>query len=223
MASAYGTLADNGQHVPPTIIAKVEDASGKVVWQARPKANQAVSAGVAYAVTQILEQNVQRGTGTKAQIGRPAAGKTGTTSDYADAWFTGYTPDLATAVWMGHPEAKVPMTDVHGISVTGGSFPAEIWAKFMSGAEKSFPAKDFAAPQVAVKYDPSFQSQYAVPPTTTTSSTTSTTSTTLLPGTDTSSTTPPATVPTGSDTTTTLEPPPTTPTTLPASPVTTSF
>ena len=223
MASAYGTLADNGQHVPTTIIAKVEDAGGKVVWQASPKANQAISAGVAYAVTQILEQNVQRGTGTKAQIGRPAAGKTGPTSDYADAWFTGYTPDLATAVWMGHPEAKVPMTDVHGISVTGGSFPAEIWAKFMSGAEKSFPAKDFAAPQVAVKYDPSFQSQYAVPPTTTTSSTTSTTSTTLLPGTDTSSTTPPATVPTGSDTTTTLEPPPTTLTTLPAGPVTTSF
>jgi penicillin-binding protein 1A len=221
MASAYGTLSNGGQHVEPTIIAKVEDASGKLVWQASPKATQAISAGVAYAVTQILEQNVQRGTGTRAQIGRAAAGKTGTTTDFADAWFAGYTTDLSTAVWMGHPEAKVPMTDVHGISVTGGSFPAEIWAKFMSAAEKSFPAQDFAAPQIVAKYDPFFQSKYAVSPTTSTSSTTSSTSTTLLPGADTSPTTSsPDTVPT---TPSTLEPAPTPPTTLPVGTPTTNF
>jgi penicillin-binding protein 1A len=220
MASAYGTLANSGRHVEPTIIAKVEDSSGKVVWQATPKVTQAISAQVAYAVTQILEQNVQRGTGTKAQIGRPAAGKTGTTTDFADAWFCGYTPDLATAVWMGHPEGKVPMLDVHGINVTGGSFPAEIWAKFMSSAEKPLPVQDFSTPQVPVKYDPSFVSKYAVPPTNSrtssrTSSTTSSTSTSI--------TVPPVATPTttGPSTSTTSTTGPST--TLAPGPTTTSF
>jgi penicillin-binding protein 1A len=179
MASAYGTLADKGQHVAPTIISKVWDASGKVIWQASPKASQAISAGAAYATTQILRQNLSRGTGTAAQIGRPAAGKTGTATDFADAWFCGYTPNLSTVVWVGHPEGKVPMTAVHGISVTGGSFPAEIWQKFMYQADRAYPKQDFTAPQALVQYDNFFRSAYAVAPTsTTTSSTTSTTSST---------------------------------------------
>ena len=207
MASAYGTLADQGGHVQPTIIDKVWDASGKVIWQATPKATQAISAGVAYVVTQILEQNVQRGTGTKAQIGRPAAGKTGTAQDFGNAWFCGYTPNLSTAVWMGFPNANTPMTNVHGISVTGGSFPAQMWAKFMYEADRDFPETDFAAPQVTVKYNEAFQSQYSVFPTssTTTSSTTST-STTLPGSTTTSVTAPPST-------TLTTAPPTTQPTT----------
>ena len=102
MASAYGTLSNKGQHVEPTIILRIKDSSGKVIWQANPKRTQAISAGVAYEVTRILQQNVLKGTGTKANIGRPAAGKTGTAQDFADAWFCGYTPHLVD-IGLGRP------------------------------------------------------------------------------------------------------------------------
>jgi penicillin-binding protein 1A len=213
MASAYGTLADEGKHVEPCIISEVWDASGNVIYKASPKTTQAISAGVAYATTQILEQNIERGTGTAAKIGRPEAGKTGTASDYADAWFCGYTPNLSTAVWIGHPEGKIPMTDVHGISVTGGSFPAAIWQKFMDQADRVYPEQDFAPPQVVVEYDQFFSSAFSVAPTSsTTSSTTSTTlsiTTTTVPAPSTTTEPPP------SSTTTTTAPPSTTTTTTP--------
>ena len=209
MASAYGTLADQGQHVEPTIISKIWDASGKVIWQASPKATQAISAGVAYAATQILQQNIVRGTGTAAQIGRPEAGKTGTASDFADAWFCGYTPNLSTAIWMGYPQGKIPMTNVHGISVTGGSFPAQMWQKFMYQADRTYPQKDFAVPKVLIKYDPFFRSTFSVTPTssTTSSTTTSSTTSTTVVG-------PPTTEPPSTGTTT--------PTTVPSSTTTTT-
>jgi len=190
MASAYGTLANNGSHVSPTIISKIWDSTGKTIYEAKPEATQALSPAVAYATTQILEQNIQRGTGTAADIGRPAAGKTGTTSDYADAWFCGYTPNLSTTIWVGYPQGKVSMTDVHGVSVTGGTFPAQIWQKFMYTADRSYPKTDFTVPGTLVQYSNGFQSNYAVTSTTTSTSTTSTT----LPGqtttTSTSSTSP---------------------------------
>ena len=85
-------------------------------------------------MTKILEKNVQYGTGTGANYGHPAAGKTGTTEEHSDAWFAGYTPRLQTTVWVGYPRGKVPMTNVHGISVSGGTFPAQIWRLFMSSA-----------------------------------------------------------------------------------------
>jgi penicillin-binding protein 1A len=214
MASAYGTLANQGLHVDPVIILKVTDATGKVVYQAAPKKNQAISQGVAFEVTNILQNNVKSGTGTKAAIGRPAAGKTGTAQNFADAWFCGFTPHLSTAVWMGHEEGQVPMTDVHGISVTGGSFPAIMWQKFMNTADRDFPEVPFPQPNAFVKWNIFFQSTYAVPPTT--STTTSSTSTTIpttdttIPSTDTTG--PPVTVPT-------TEPP----TTAPPTTVTTTF
>src|SRR5439155_470421 len=74
------------------------------------------------------------GTGTAARLGRPVAGKTGTTENSQDAWFIGYTPQLSTAVWVGHPEGAIPMTDVHGITVTGGTFPARIFSAYMKAA-----------------------------------------------------------------------------------------
>jgi membrane peptidoglycan carboxypeptidase len=86
---------------------------------------------VAYEVTKILEANVYSGTGVGAQIGRPAAGKTGTTDNHADAWFAGFTPQLETVVWVGYPQAQIPMKNVHGIAVAGGTFPADIWRRFM--------------------------------------------------------------------------------------------
>jgi penicillin-binding protein 1A len=103
MASAYATLANGGVYVEPTIIQRIRDADGNVIWEAAPKTNQALSPGVAYDATRVLMANVQSGTGTRAAIGRPAAGKTGTTTDWTDAWFVGYTPHLSTAVWMGTP------------------------------------------------------------------------------------------------------------------------
>ena len=154
-----------------------------------------------------------RGTATAAQIGRPEAGKTGAASGFADAWFCGYTPKLSTAVWMGHPEGKIPMTDVHGISVTGGSFPAQIWQKFMYQADRAYPQKDFSVPQVLVRYNPFFQGNCTVVLTSSTTTSSTTTSTTL----STTTTTligPPTTQP-PSTTTTTAHNPPTTTTTKP--------
>jgi penicillin-binding protein 1A len=179
MASAYATLANSGQHIEPTIITRIKDASGEVVWEANPKRNQAISAGVAYDVTRILQMNIASGTGTKANIDRPAAGKTGTATEWYDAWFCGYTPSLSTSVWMGHPEAQVSMDNVHGIKVTGGSFPAIIWQKFMYEADRDYPEQEFAEPVVKIVYDRFFQSSYAVPPAS--SSTLSSTTTTTIP------------------------------------------
>ena len=93
-----------------------------------------ISDGVAYEVTRILEENVQYGTGIGAGYRPDAAGKTGTTEEHSDAWFCGYTPRLSTTVWVGYPKAKIPMENVHGIAVAGGTFPAEIWRLFMSSA-----------------------------------------------------------------------------------------
>ena len=134
MASAYATLAAGGVYSEPTAIRKVVLPNGKEDTKAgwgTPKRTRVIPDGVAWKVTQILEDNVRYGTGTRASFGRPAAGKTGTTDKHADAWFVGYTPDLSTAVWMGYQGGEIPMESVHGISVSGGSFPAEIWRLMM--------------------------------------------------------------------------------------------
>ncbi len=203
MASAYGTLANAGQHIEPTIILQIKDSTGKVIWKANPKRTQAISAGVAYDVTRILLQNVLQGTGTKANIGRPAAGKTGTTQENSDAWFCGYTPHLSTTVWVGYPEAQIPMNDVHGGAVTGGGLPAIIWQKFMSVAENDYPEADFVAPSVLVKYNERWISQHATWPS---STTTKSTTTTLPPPPTTATTAPPSTTSTKNTTTTVVVP-----------------
>jgi penicillin-binding protein 1A len=106
--------------------------------------------------TQILQQNMQRGTGGKAQIGCPAAGKTGTTDKNNDAWFTGFTPKLASAVWVGYPNAQVQMnTQYHGGPVDGGTFPAEIWGEFMKQAKGGF-CGDFEKPTEPFESQPFF-------------------------------------------------------------------
>ena len=172
MASAYATLAAGGVYSEPTAIRKVI-LRGKPDdrWATHHRRVRVLSDGVASVVTRILEDNVRYGTGTQAALDRPVAGKTGTTDEHADAWFVGYTPGLSTAVWMGYTRGEVPMTNVHGISVSGGSFPAEIWRRFMDPALAGLPARDFPEPtQPAVfhswergpwslSYDP-----YYVPP-----------------------------------------------------------
>jgi penicillin-binding protein 1A len=179
MASAYATLANGGVHVEPVIIRRIKDSTGNVVWEANPKKTQAISEGVAYEVTRLLQANIASGTGTRADIERTNAGKTGTTTNWYDAWFCGYTPNLATAVWMGNADAQVSMDNVHGIHVTGGSLPAMIWHDFMFQAERDYPERLFLEPASPVRFDPFFQSTYSVAPTS--SSTISITTTTLPP------------------------------------------
>jgi penicillin-binding protein 1A len=169
LATAYSTLAAGGVHAEPMAIRKVVLADGRDDTEAGwgvPKRHRAISEGVAAIVTRILEQNVQSGTGTRAAMGRPAAGKTGTNEEHADAWFAGYTPELATTVWVGYTGGEIPMESVHGIAVTGGSFPAEIWRLFMEPAleridPEPFPEpsawptwKSFTRGKYALSYDP---------------------------------------------------------------------
>jgi len=152
MASAYATFANRGIKVRPIIVTRITRADGTVLFQHQHTQEKVLETGLADTLTSILRQVIERGTGTKAQIGRPAAGKTGTADDWKDAWFAGYTPELATAVWVGFPELgpdgqlvrmQPPNTRIR---VTGGSYPAEVWQRFMSGALASVPPSEFAPP-----------------------------------------------------------------------------
>ncbi|MBS3908474.1 MAG: PBP1A family penicillin-binding protein [Actinobacteria bacterium] len=152
MASAYGTLADGGKHTKPISIIKITDATGNVIAETKPKPEQVINEATAFLVTDVLEDVLRRGTGTRARISRPAAGKTGTGQEYRDAWFCGYTPDLSVAVWVGYPKGQISMKNVHGIRVSGGSFPAQIWGKFMSSALKDRPYSNFTKPKGGIDY-----------------------------------------------------------------------
>src|SRR4029450_4643653 len=117
------------------------------------------SDGVACQVARILKMNIQSGTGVGANPGFPAGGKTGTTEDWGDAWFAGITTNASTVVWVGYPNAKIPMTAVHGIRVVGGTFPATIWKLFMVPAFAKNPPEDWALPENPVEWIP-FHGQY---------------------------------------------------------------
>jgi penicillin-binding protein 1A len=165
LASAYATLAAGGIYSKPMAIRKVVLGSGKVDTDAgwgEPERKRVISKGVAYSVTQILERNMLHGTGTGAYFGRPAAGKTGTTDSYADAWFCGYTPTLEATVWIGYPRGEVPMLNVHGIAVSGPTFPATIWRTFMQGAVGQQKPVNFVIPSVLPTWHSFTRGQYAV-------------------------------------------------------------
>jgi len=152
MAGAYTTFAQRGRRPAPLVITRIARPDGTVVAERHPAVEQVMDANVADTVNHVLQQNVQSGTGTGAKIGRPAAGKTGTTDNFQDAWFAGYTPELTTVVWMGFapdPQGRIPlMTRVRGRSVTGGSFPATIWKSFMSKALEGVPQREFHKPEI---------------------------------------------------------------------------
>lgn len=157
MAAAFSTFANAGTAIEPTTIKEVRSATGEVYGPDQEVVEGAMSPGNAYLVTDVLQEVIARGTGTAADIGRPAAGKTGTTNDFADAWFVGYTPQLVTAVWVGYPQGRVPMRSVHGITVMGGTFPAQIWREFMMYAHRDLPVEEFELPKgelIAVAIDP---------------------------------------------------------------------
>jgi penicillin-binding protein 1A len=171
-ASAYATLAAGGIYSRPMAIRKVVLASGKVDTDAgwgKPERTRAISDGIAYEVTKILEQNMLEGTGIGAYFGRTAAGKTGTTDNHADAWFSGFVPQLETTVWVGYPQGEIPMENVHGIAVAGGTFPATIWHLFMATALENAPSLGWQSPRNPVVWRSFDQGQYgsSLRPTTT--------------------------------------------------------
>jgi penicillin-binding protein 1A len=137
-ASAYGVFANHGVRVEPTPVLRILDVHGDTVEDNRqPDGKRVLSEPVADNVTSVLQGVVQKGTARRADIGRPAAGKTGTSENWENAWFVGFTPTLATAVWMGYPNTNRTMANVHGVDhVVGGSLPSMIWHDFMIEAVK---------------------------------------------------------------------------------------
>ena len=145
MTRAYATFANRGVRVDgsltgdrPRVVEKVEFARTGAVTENRPVGKAAMTTGEADLLTSILQGVVTQGTGKRAALpDRPTAGKTGTTDNYGDAWFVGYTPQLAVAVWVGYPDKLQPMlTEFGGKPVAGGTLPAQIWRAFMSAADK---------------------------------------------------------------------------------------
>ncbi len=152
MASAYGTLAADGVHYQPIVITKVTDAQGNTLKENKPKGNRAVRPDIAREATSILVGVVTNGTATRAQIGRPVAGKTGTSQEHRDVWFVGYTPQLVTSVWVGYPSEKTIY--VNGSRAFGGTVAAPIWASFMKAALAKQPKMAFKQPG-KITYNPS--------------------------------------------------------------------
>jgi penicillin-binding protein 1A len=144
MASGYATLANRGVHCTPVAITKVVDRNGKTIFDAKPNCERVIPADVADEATAMLQNVIRFGTGTRANIGRPVAGKTGTGQDYQDAWFCGFTPQLATAVWVGYARAEIPMPNVPGYGRGfGGTLAAPIWHDFMLYAMRDLPPLGF--------------------------------------------------------------------------------
>ena len=157
MASAYGVFDNHGMRVPPTPIVRIDDIAGKtIVDNTAPPGAQVIDPPVADNVTNVLRGVITSGTGyPNANIGRPAAGKTGTTSDFVDAWFVGYVPTLSTSVWMGFKDSedakKHQLTGYYpgrgyGGPVFGGTIPALTWADYMKQATAGVPPTDFNQP-----------------------------------------------------------------------------
>jgi penicillin-binding protein 1A len=137
LASSYSTIAAGGIYSKPMAIRKVVLSGGKVDKESGwgvPQRKRVIPDWVASEVTRILEENMTSGTGTGAYFGKTSAGKTGTTDNYADAWFCGFTPSLEATIWIGYPRGEIPMRSVHGIEVSGPTFPATIWKLFMERA-----------------------------------------------------------------------------------------
>ncbi|HWO71543.1 MAG TPA: transglycosylase domain-containing protein [Actinomycetota bacterium] len=147
MAAAYATLAGGGVRCEPFAVARIEDPRGRVLYRHRPECRRVLEADVANLVTAMLQRAVAGGTGRAAALpGRPVAGKTGTTQDYTNAWFVGYTRQVAAAVWVGFPEGQRPMDGYFGGPVFGGTVAAPIWHDFMARAVAGMPVEGFPPP-----------------------------------------------------------------------------
>src|SRR5438874_4795511 len=163
LTSAYGALANQGQWLPPTTVRYVTDAQGKLLEEHLPDPREAVPPETAYVITHMLRGVVERGTGQAAKVlNRPIAAKTGTTNDYSNAWFIGYTPRLATGVWVGYDRPRSL-----GKDETGSRVAVPIWTTFMGRVLGDSPREEFSMPErvvvVPVDLDPSNECVRVVP------------------------------------------------------------
>ncbi|MDK2896349.1 MAG: penicillin-binding protein [Candidatus Atribacteria bacterium] len=146
LVKAYSAFANQGKVPEPIAILKIEDQEGNILFQSETEFKQAISPQTAYIMARLLQGVVERGTGQRAQIGRPTGGKTGTTEDFIDAWFVGFTPDLVTGVFLGNDD-RTPL----GPSKTGGVVAAPIFAQVMKKAHENLPNRDFSKPEGIVE------------------------------------------------------------------------
>ncbi len=155
MASAYSTFANSGTHMEPYLVERVskEEGGEEVVFEEhRLAGTEALSRDEAAVVTESLRGVVERGTASyyhdlEAEIGRPAAGKTGTSNEFIDAWFIGYIPQLSTSVWVGYPDKRRSMVNINGLpEINGENYPLDIWSLYMQSATQRFPVQEFDTP-----------------------------------------------------------------------------
>jgi penicillin-binding protein 1A len=155
MASAYSTFANSGMHMEPYLVQKVtkeENGEEVVVEEHRLQGEQALTRDEAAVATQALRGVITEGTASyyhdlDAEIGRPSAGKTGTTNNFVDAWFIGFIPQLTTSVWVGYPEERTPMVNINGLpEINGENYPLDIWSLYMQSAVQKFPIQQFDVP-----------------------------------------------------------------------------
>jgi 1A family penicillin-binding protein len=148
MAAAYATFAAGGVRHPPFWIRRVEDVSGRVLQEHIITGERVLNESITYQLVDMMAGVIDEGTGRVVRrmgFALPAAGKTGTTNDYNDAWFTGFTPNLSTSVWVGFDRGQ-GMRDKNGAGITGGRGAAPIWAQFMKAATQGEPPRAFMAP-----------------------------------------------------------------------------
>lgn len=146
LVNAYCAFADEGLVPEPMAILRVEDTEGQVLYERKPAVRRALSQETAYIMARLLQGVIERGTGRRAAIGRPVGGKTGTTEDFIDAWFVGFTPDLVCGIFLGNDDRK-PL----GPQKTGGIIAAPLFAKIMKAAHEGIPPHDFVRPEGIVE------------------------------------------------------------------------
>jgi len=160
LAAAYATFANRGVQHDPVFVTEIINPDGTTLWTHEPEGTRVLETRTADQLSFILGEVINRGTGRDADFGRPAAGKTGTAQNFADATFAGYTPDLAAAVWVGFPQGQISMVPCTqktctaedpgtSIQVAGGTYPARIWREVMSAAHANIPVAEFAEPPVS--------------------------------------------------------------------------
>ena len=182
LTDIYATIASGGVHHAPQAFETVKGPNAKVLGKISTSGRSVLAPNLAAELTSAMQGVIKFGTGTAANIGRPAAGKTGTAENYQDAWFCGFVPQLATCVWVGYPSGEIPLQNVEGFGeVFGGTLPAEIWRDFMAPAVAPWPVKNFPTPVFGgsyitgdgtYAYAPSSTPTYYTPPATTTTATT---------------------------------------------------
>jgi penicillin-binding protein 1A len=156
LTAAYGTFPNDGVFVEPTLIQKVEDRDGHVIYQAQPLMHDALSPKIALDMVSMMRGVVDGGTASTIRqwFNYPAAGKTGTTQSFADAWFVGYTPELVAGVWIGFDDHRVKFTGWYG---QGGKAAAPVWGRFMAKVYKDdrlpYDRRDFSGPQTSRSVD----------------------------------------------------------------------